>query len=986
MDGTNLEKMLAETSVNNTFELKSVEYTNKMLNENSFWYLYQLQKDYICFKEFHFKTKNSDNPNAIAYGDMYLDVKGRVCIDVNTELLYLHKRHSFYHSKFYKKEFTLTDIENNPALFQRIPLLIIDNRSIFDYQIRLNEKCVTFILPFKMDFILYGDKRYIDHKTDLFLFPNRLKSYKLTTNKSMLNQYGGYDKIPAQLIGNDVRFEDDGTYLVFLMSKSGSWHSSFQTAKAVSDILLDVTMDESVKQAIATTSGNLTLKILYVKEMYEYVPYNGVLTSTPLNAIEIESQVALIEREPGIHYNMPIPTENTMVLKLDRTKNKWITYKENTTRIKYPNMYLISDENMMNRDKYRLFYFYYKGYDLHYDHIFDFFYRFLERKYSPMSIEEIINKMYFKDPSILKKEDEPYAEKWFDTFSKVFEYNDFHYSYGTVDYVKYKNNQSPFEYKVNQLKDFVLHDQYALKKYVLMQNRIRDNYELYVSKIDLPSRIRYDTSQELKYNHLDFGGKPYYVFQFSNTARNGLISMRIFIDGLLNVDYHHIYENLVDYIYIPASDLTENSYIEIEVFHSYQYSKQIAFSYVGEEIYVEFPRKENVTPTKQDLLLSNGITGESLSFESFKIERMVDGNFYDINYVNEDVPEDNKRHDIDFSIIDKFRITALDESVTNIYVNLDIYKNSYLRVVKPKVSTFPSTAIKNVKFNGDIDYLRVFVNGRLVSRNLITIRTGGGNINVQVLLMVNPEDTLVIDITPFKYEHVYSVSELEDRKYPIVDLKEYIDKPIDIRYFDIFLNGRKLTKNEVYPLNSHLLTFNNIHSLSGLNIFQRDRDYEYFGVDYTEHDYPFDLGDLIDHDGVTDDEEDDAIKDEIDDNKDPDAPDNGNDNTEEEVPQEPDENMLFRLFYYTELLPRVYLDPNIVQFEDELIQTDFEEDIYIPYMIHESRTPSNPNDYTTNNVLILNPDVHYNDAEEVYMVGGDALNDRDADVVEEPNG
>ena len=1027
MDDTILKDMLAETSVNNTFDITSVEYTNKMLSENSFWYLYQLQKDYIVFKEYHFKTKNSNNDNATAFGDMYLDVNGRVCIDVDTELIHLHKRHNFYHSKFYKEELSLTDIQNNPELFQRIPLLIIDNKSIFDYKIRMNEKYVTFILPFKMDFILYGDRQYKEHTTDLFLFANKLKVYNLTTNKSMLNQYGGVDTVPASLINKSLTFENGGTYFVFIMSKSGYFHSTFQTAQVETSKLLRVTMDDEVLKSLQSSSGNITLKIYYIEGLHEHKPYNSVMTSIPMNAIEIKSQVALIERKPGVHYNMPIPTENTMVLKLDRATKGWVSFKENTTSIKYPNMYIINDDNMVNRDKYRLFYFYHIGYDLHYEHIFDFWYKFLGRKFPTLSMEEIINKMYFGDLNIFSSDDLRNADKWFKTFKEIFNYVDHKYSYGTVDYVKYENNQSPFEYKVNKLKDFIKYNQDALRQYVLTQNKTRDNYELYVKNVDLPSRVRYNTDQELKYNHLDFGGEPYYVFQFSNVARNGLLTMRLFIDGLFNVNYYHIYENLVDYIYIPAEDLTETSYIEIEMFHSYEYSTQVAYPYVNYSIELSLSPKNNSLPTKKDLIFTNGITGETLDSGLFKIERLVDGVYYDIDYINEDLSEDSKRYEVDFSVIDNIRITALEESVTNIYVNIDIFKKSYLRVVKPSMAAFPSTSIKNVKFNGDIDYLRLFVNGRLLSRNMMSVRYGGGNVNVQAFVMCYPGDTFVIDITPYKYEHIYTTDKLEDTRYPIVDLKDYIDKPIDVRYYDIFLNGRKLTKNEVYPLNSHLVTFTNIHSLNGLTIFQKDRDYEYFGVDYTEYDYPFDIGDLINKDEISDDDKNDIIKNEVNDTKDNDIPDNPITDDEEEILIEPDENMLVRLFYYTELMPLEYVTPNEVQFLDEAIETDFEEDIYIPYMVHrdidnaiksgpitgiytisgddsstfyvsnintldlsdtsgQSKQTWNPYDYTTNNVLLLNPDVHAMDADEIYLTGGDALNERDEDIVEEPNG
>ena len=108
-----LKTLMGDTEVNNSFDINSVSGALKMASENSFSYLYRLQRNVIKFKEYYYPTSVSSETSEIPFGDMYLDDKYRVCFQVDNDLVNQNSRKDFYSSDMYRKEFTLEDIANN---------------------------------------------------------------------------------------------------------------------------------------------------------------------------------------------------------------------------------------------------------------------------------------------------------------------------------------------------------------------------------------------------------------------------------------------------------------------------------------------------------------------------------------------------------------------------------------------------------------------------------------------------------------------------------------------------------------------------------------------------------------------------------------------------------------------------------------------------------------------------------------------------------
>jgi hypothetical protein len=63
----------------------------------------------------------------------------------------------------------------------------------------------------------------------------------------------------------------------------------------------------------------------------------------------------------------------------------------------------------------------------------------------------------------------------------------------------------------------------------------------------------------------------------------------------------------------------------------------------------------------------------------------------------------------------------------------------------------------------------------------------------------------------------------------VVNLKGLIDKPFDFKWYDIYINGRKLVKKDVEIISANLIRILKTESLQGLEIVENSRDKEYFG-------------------------------------------------------------------------------------------------------------------------------------------------------------
>lgn len=293
-----------------------------------------------------------------------------------------------------------------------------------------------------------------------------------------------------------------------------------------------------------------------------------------------------------------------------------------------------------------------------------------------------------------------------------------------------------------------------------------------------------------------------------------------------------------------------------------------------------------------------------------------------------------------YSWITKIRITVEDSNLYNKPITVGISKEPAFRSGRVSAIEYPYyvTSIENTQ--DAEEYTRVFKNGRILSKNRYDFTTIDGFLGIQVLDQLRKGDTIAFDITPYRNRLVMYKRVLTS---DLVDLRGYINKPFDLRYYEVYLNGRRLNKRNIYPISPWEFKLARTHSVYHLEIYEKDRDWEYYGIDDWKY---ITLSDFIRRPFVEPDIADKLIEDLT--GKLPDA-----DNTEEPTDWDRVSDIIsvyFEMFYYMKLVPMHFVSGDKLDFETN----DIEKRFPIVYrLFHEINKIGE-------NVLLLNPNVAYN--------------------------
>ena len=333
--------------------------------------------------------------------------------------------------------------------------------------------------------------------------------------------------------------------------------------------------------------------------------------------------------------------------------------------------------------------------------------------------------------------------------------------------------------------------------------------------------------------------------------------------------------------------------------------------------------------------------------------------------------EDEDPYPVKFARLSIIKIKPKDEYVLNKKLMFQISKNPQGIPLVVDRDGYPYLEITGKNFNFNKEYIRVFVNGRLMPRCKYDFYTTFYCPRLVIYEWVNKGDFIYLDVTPYRYREVYYSEELQP-KQTLIDLKKYINKPFDIRYYDVYMNGRKLSLNNVFSISPWEMTLVNLKSQYHLTIYERDRDWEWYGLDYTENIYVFTLDDLFSKSFVTQEDKDRIIKEIIDKQKDSRLTINPNEFVEEKINYNDDfkDATDFFIFYYYELIPKGFMNPDVKQISTEVIVENFPD----VYSVHKTTSYEQEHQDEEQkerrkryiDVLYLNPDV-ITEGREVYF-------------------
>lgn len=407
------EEFLRTALTNNTFDIDALDKALRISLDTSFSYLYRLQRNTVIYEEHFFTTQNvKDQPD---YGDFYLDKKERVCMNIPSELVLTNAREKYRKSDLFREEISIETLKDNHDIFAKFPVIILDDMVLKDFSLRVYDDYFTLITPFKKDYIyksVFNDNKwnyeYIEHTMSVQIINNTFY-VDLETNTGMLKRNGfdnSFDRITKDYLTNsgvnlDTRYT--GTLFAIVYKGDSLLGSIPQEVHKNDDGDYVVKYDEETLSDLNSFTGSVTIRFMFYRYLYRHLSYHYDETNYESGSVNVRlhedtvsSELFLISDKNDKLYGMPVPTENLLVYKKNHESNKKTHFKNDHVQINYPNIYRVTDD-VEEDDKLTVYYFYIPPYDLNYTFMYQFYYAYLKHKWENLSLEKIVNMIYFKD-------------------------------------------------------------------------------------------------------------------------------------------------------------------------------------------------------------------------------------------------------------------------------------------------------------------------------------------------------------------------------------------------------------------------------------------------------------------------------------------------------------------------------------------------------------------------------------------------------------
>ena len=355
-------------------------------------------------------------------------------------------------------------------------------------------------------------------------------------------------------------------------------------------------------------------------------------------------------------------------------------------------------------------------------------------------------------------------------------------------------------------------------------------------------------------------------------------------------------------------------------------------------------------------MLSVGKLREEVGYETdnhLTIIRLEDAVTYDRVAAGETTLQAEDDKGLLFSDITNVRVILLDPEWYDKPITVAVSKRPMFKGAKIYRVDFPQYSTPIPNYEEAQEYTRVFKNGRLISKNRYGFTDYfEGITGIQMLDQLNRGDSIGFDITPFRNRLIYYKEELDS---DTIDLRGYINKPFDPQFYEVYLNGRRLNRTNLFPISPWEIKLGGLHSIYNLEIYERDRDWEYYGINFSNY---YTLSDLLREPFVSSGVKTRLIRNEIG-NLTP------NDNCEERQPWDSLFDLYsvyFQVFYFMKLIPMNFVTGDKEQFNTDEIRKKYP---IINDFYHKTNELGE-------DVLFLNPDYYYEpEAEDYEEIPGD---------------
>ncbi len=480
-------------------------------------------------------------------------------------------------------------------------------------------------------------------------------------------------------------------------------------------------------------------------------------------------------------------------------------------------------------------------------------------------------------------------------------------------------------YNINKLQEYISEDPRMLLKYLTLKLLGSPKYFIDVSKIDLSERIRRDTMTEcdLVGDRMEFNEDRYLIRLRKKFVGADDMDFRVFIDNLCIRPSRYVFTYNTDFylFYFPTDMIKPNSVIEFEKYNQIKMYQDVS------------PVRMDATTTYSSDVIAIGLKDSSINTVPIKIT--VPEKFKMIDSYNFALIDITDRHfisqsDYRFMIYNDIAEDFIEISTDGHYI---IDRDFYLIVTSNHIGENLRLLVDNSTVYLDFDFdekesthyssfigtgrlrnenVRIFKNGLSLpsSRFFVSENTASGcQADVAVCSECKANDVLAFDIVPIEFRPEFYLKQIDNVK-GYVCTEDCLSSYLDLRWYDIYLNGKKLNKNNIEIIACNKFFVKNVDTLKNLYIIKRDGLYDSFSI---RHDADI-SNDLLD-----------KVEDLLDDLKDlkEDIPDTADDIVADAIT-----DLFLHLMFVSKILEFSFINPNKKQL-NAAIKSEF------PYLFNE---------------------------------------------------
>ena len=394
-------------------------------------------------------------------------------------------------------------------------------------------------------------------------------------------------------------------------------------------------------------------------------------------------------------------------------------------------------------------------------------------------------------------------------------------------------------YNIDALANYVLTDKNILLKYLHYRLDYVPRYYVNIAKLNLEDRVRTDTYKECnETGEIVFFDEPNYVFSMKRRYSGDYFGtdFRIFIDGrfinpklyafITTMDFYHFY--------IPTKLIKEDSVIELERYREYNFTRPLNVDTYNKFVTIEIPKKIGRIYT-HDIVVVDETTRIYLDPAQYTVMAYSDVVDKEIEVMGGQysIIKDYFKiclTDLAPDLSHKFKI-IVDHTMTTRTFDLDV--DNY---------EFPLTInIPNYKCVQEHD-VRAFSGNVLLPEEAYSINNNGMHLrDADVSFYVDFEEVttenfthVTIDELPTSIHREFKLDYI-DNEYGFVDTGDKLSLPLDLKWYDIYLNGVKLNKYNVDIITSNKFFVKNVESRRNLYIYARGDIYDEFNFIHSQN-------------------------------------------------------------------------------------------------------------------------------------------------------